>query len=49
MYVYLIIVLTRRIQSILLPNEGRIFGTFDPSRTFHPSLHESVARFPDND
>ena len=35
---------TRRItQSTLQPTECRIFGMFDPFRTFHPSLHESVA------
>ena len=34
---------TRRPQSIPSPSECRIFGTFGPFRTFHPSLHESVA------
>ena len=33
----------RRTQSTLSPTECRIFGTYDPFRTFHPSLHESVA------
>ena len=33
----------RRTQPTLSPTECRIFGTFDPFRTFHPSLHESVA------
>ena len=33
----------RTTQSTLPPTECRIFGTFDPFRTFHPSLHESVA------
>ena len=34
----------RRIQSTLPPTECRVFGTFDPFCTFHPSLHESVVR-----
>ena len=34
---------TRRTQSTRPPTECRIFSTFDPYRTFHPSLHESVA------
>ena len=34
----------RRTLSILSSTECRIFGTLNPFRTFHPSLHESVAR-----
>ena len=34
----------RRTQSIFSPTECRSCGTFDPFRTFHPSLHESVTK-----
>ena len=36
---------TRRTQSTLPPTECKICVTFDPFRTFHPSLHVSVALF----
>ena len=39
-YVYLIILPTQEEEQFLI----LIFGTFDPFRTFHPSLHESTQR-----
>ena len=42
-YVYLITLLTQEEEQLILsPTECRIFGTFDPFCTFHPSLLESV-------
>ena len=45
-YVYLVMPLTQEEehnQSTFSPNECRILSTFNPFRTFHRSLHESVA------